>query len=89
MNKKALDIILEGVANREISVDSAAILIEAIKYPKPIEITPPNITQRADWTYDPYRPGSPWYTVTSHTSGYSEEEETTNNNLKTTLTANG
>lgn len=89
MNNKALNIILEGVADHEISVDSAMILIEAINYPKPLEIAPPTTTQRADWTYDPYRPGSPWYTVTSHTSGYSEEEETTNNNLKTTLTTNG
>ena len=94
MKKTAIDIVLEGVSNSSISKEDAKILLEAInKSPEIVTVTVPcstgTITQKPDWTYDPYRPGQPWYTVTSHTSGYSQAEGTTDNQPKTTITTNG
>ena len=75
MSRQALQIILDGVASKKLDVESAIILIEAIQQQPtrttgPI-INPPNINlsdltyPNPDWTYDPNRPGMPWYTVTS------------------------
>lgn len=91
MSKTAIDIVLEGVSNGSITQEDAKVLLEAINQkggstfvPVPYrEISTP------DWPYDPYRTGQPWYTVTSHTSGYSQAEGTTDNQPKTTLTTNG
>ena len=92
MARTAIDIVLEGVSNGSITNDDAKILLEAINKP-PQTVTVPystgTITTKPDWTYDPYRPSQPWYTVTSHTSGYSQVEGTTDNQPKTTLTTNG
>ena len=92
MGRTAIDIVLEGIINNSISKEDAKILLEAINKPPQTVTVPYNtgtITQKPDWTYDPYRPGQPWYTVTSHTSGYSQAEGTTDNQPKTTLTTNG
>ena len=92
MDRTAIDIVLEGIINNSISKEDAKILLEAINKPPQTVTVPYNtgtITQKPDWTYDPYRPGQPWYTVTSHTSGYSQAEGTTDNQPKTTLTTNG
>ena len=67
MARTAIDIVLEGVSNGIISNTDAKILLEAINKP-PQTITVPystgTITTKPDWTYDPYRPGQPWYTTT-------------------------
>lgn len=92
MSKTAIDIVLEGVFNGSITQEDAKVLLEAINKPPQTVTVPYNpgtITQKPDWIYDPYSPGQPWYTVTSHTSGYSQAEGTTDNQPKTTLTTNG
>ena len=92
MDKTAIDIVLEGVSNGSIAQEDAKVLLDAINKPPQTVTVPYNtgtITQKPDWTYDPYRPGQPWYTVTSHTSGYSQAEGTTDNQPKTTITTNG
>ena len=92
MDRTAIDIVVELIRTGSIPNDDAKILLEAINKP-PQTVTVPystgTITTKPDWIYDPYRPGQPWYTVTSHTSGYSQAEGTTDNQPKTTLTTNG
>ena len=92
MKRTAIDIVIELIRTGSIPNDDAKLLLEAINKP-PQTVTVPystgTITTKPDWTYDPYRPGQPWYTVTSHTSGYSQAEGTTDNQPKTTLTTNG
>ena len=87
MSKTAIDIVLEGVSNGSITQEDAKVLLEAINQnggstfvPVPYrEITSP------DWTYDPYRPGQPWYTVTSTSvSGTANDS-----GIETNLTTNG
>lgn len=73
MNRQALQIILDGVASKKLDIESAITLIEAIQQqPTPTigptintpTITPSDLTYpKPDWTYDPNRPGMPWYTV--------------------------
>ena len=92
MARVAIDIVIELIRTGSIPNDDAKILLEAINKPPQTVTVPYNtgtITTKPDWTYDPYRPGQPWYTVTSHTSGYSQAEGTTDNQPKTTLTTNG
>ena len=91
MARTAIDIVIELIRTGSIPNDDAKLLLEAINK-SPQTVTAPyttGITTKPDWTYDPYRPGQPWYTVTSHTSGYSQAEGTTDNQPKTTLTTNG
>jgi len=86
--KTAIDIVLEGVSNGSITQEDAKILLEAINKPPQTVTVPYNtgtITTYPDWTYDPYRPGQPWYTVTST----SEANTADNSNIKTKLTTNG
>ena len=86
MGRTAIDIVLEGVSNSSISKEDAKILLEAINKPPQTVTVPYNtgtITQKPDWTYDPYRPGQPWYTVTS------TSDDNTVNNIKSKLTTNG
>ena len=68
MGRTAIDIVLEGVSNGSITQEDAKILLEAInKPPQTVTVTVPyreTITTKPDWTYDPYRPGQPWYTTT-------------------------
>jgi len=86
MGRTAIDIVLEGVSNGSIAQEDAKILLEAINKPPQTVTVPYNtgtITQKPDWTYDPYRPGQPWYTVTS------TSDANTVNNIKSKLTTNG
>lgn len=66
--KTAIDIILDLVSSGTISNDEAKILLEEINKP-PLTVTVPystgTTTTKPDWIYDPYRPGQPWYTVTT------------------------
>jgi len=81
MDKTAIDIILEGVSNGSISQEDAKILLEAINKPPQTVTVPYNtgiITTKPDWTYDPYRPGQPWYT-TAGTDSTSITNKTTTN----------
>lgn len=69
MDKTAIDIVLEGVSNGSITQEDAKILLEAINKPPqtvtvPVPYNTGTITPKPDWTYDPYRPGQPWYTTT-------------------------
>ena len=92
MKRTAIDIVIELIRTGSIPNDDAKLLLEAINKPPQTVTVPYNtgtITTKPDWTYDPYRPGQPWYTVNSHTSGYSQVEGTTDNQPKTTLTTNG
>ena len=66
MSKTARDLILELYKNDHITKEETDLLLDAINKP-PQTITVP-ITTQPDWTYDPYRPGQPWYTVTSTNS---------------------
>jgi len=88
MKRTAIEIVLEGVSNGNISNDDAKILLEELNkkggtqfIPLPYENPYPN-------TY-PYRPGDVWFTTNTHTSGYSQAEGTTDNQPKTTITTNG
>lgn len=79
MDKTAIDIVLEGVSNGSITQEDAKILLEAInKPPQTVTVTVPyntgTITTKPDWTYDPYRPGQPWYTTT----GTNKQQEVIN-----------
>ena len=92
MVKTARDLILELYKDDHITKGETDLLLDAINKPPQTVTVPYNtgtITTKPDWTYDPYRPGQPWYTVTSHTSGYSQAEGTTDNQPKTTITTNG
>ena len=84
MDKTAIDIVLEGVSNGSITQEDAKILLEAIIQKRdttfaPVPYNSGTITTTPDWMYDPYRPGSPWYST--NTTG--------NSNIKTDLTTNG
>lgn len=90
--KTPIDVVIELLRTGSIPNDDAKILLEAINKPPQIVTVPYNtgtITTKPDWTYNPYRPGQTWCTATSHTSGYSQAEGTTDNQPKTTLTTNG
>jgi len=85
--KTAIDIILDLVSSGTISNDEAKILLEEINKP-PQTVTVPyssgTITINPDWTYDPYRPGSPWYAVpATSVSGTANDS-----GIKTNLTTN-
>lgn len=79
MNRTAIDIVLEGVSSGSITHEDAKILLEAInKPPQTVTVTVPyqeTITTKPDWTYDPYRPGQPWYTTSSANLEKTKTEE--------------
>jgi len=65
--KTARDLILELYKEDHITKGETRLLLDAIIKPIQIATAPYNtvtITQKPDWTYDPNRPGQPWYTVT-------------------------
>lgn len=88
MKRTAIEIVLEGVSNGNISNDDAKILLEELNkkggtqfIPLPYETTPPY--------YPPNRLGDIWYTTSTNTSGNSQTDPTTNNHPNTTLNTNG
>ncbi len=86
MDKTARDLILELYKDDHITKGETDLLLDAINKPPQTVTVPYNtgtITQKPDWTYDPYRPGQPWYTVTS------TSDANTINNIKSKLTTNG
>ena len=87
MGRTAIDIVLEGVSNGSITQEDAKVLLEAINQKGGSTFVPVPYREinTPDWTYDPYRPGQPWYTVTST----SEANTADNSNIKTKLTTNG
>ena len=87
--KTAIDIVLDLVSSGTISNDEAKILLEEINKP-PQTVTVPystgTITTKPDWTYDPYRPGQPWYTVTSTSVSGTANDSGIETNLTTNET---
>jgi hypothetical protein len=88
MDKTARDLILELYKDDHITKGETDLLLDAINKPPQTVTVPYNTgttTQKPDWTYDPYRPGQPWYTVTST----SNTNTSNNSNIKSKLTTNG
>jgi len=90
MDKTARDLILELYKEDHITKEETDLLLDAINQKEgttfvPVPYTPGTITTKPDWTYDPYRPGQPWYTITST----SEANSVNDSNIKTKLTTNG
>jgi len=81
MARTSLDIILEGVSNGTISSADAKILLEAINQKGGTNFVPVPYREinTPDWTYDPYRPGQPWYTTTGTDSTTPITNKTTTN----------
>ena len=79
MNKTAIDIVLELVAMGKICQEDAKILLEAINQKGGTTFVPvPYKDVTPDWTYDPYRPGQPWYTTIGTDSTSVTNKTTTN-----------
>ena len=82
MDRTAIDIVIELIRTGSIPNDDAKLLLEAInKPPQTVTVTVPyreTITTKPDWTYDPYRPGQPWYTTTGTDSTSITNKNTTN-----------
>ena len=55
-------IVVDLLSNNQITSDEAEMLLnnnqQHCKYPS-------CYCNKPDWTYDPYRPGQPWWTITS------------------------
>ena len=81
MARTSLDIILEGVSNGTISSRDAKILLEEINQKGGSTFVPVPYREinTPDWTYDPYRPGQPWYTTTGTDSTTPITNKTTTN----------
>jgi len=65
--KTARDLILELYKDDHITKEETNLLLDAINKSAQIVTAPYNtgtIPTKPDWTYDPNRPGQPWYTVT-------------------------
>jgi len=65
--KTARDLILELYKEDHITRGETHLLLDAINKPAQIVTAPYStgtIPTKPDWTYDPNRPGQPWYTVT-------------------------
>ena len=81
MGRTAIDIVLEGVSSGSITQEDAKILLEVINQKGgntfvPVPYREINIP---DWTYNPYRPGQPWYTTTGTDSTTPITNKTTTN----------
>ena len=80
-NRTALDIVLELIEDGTLTAFDAKILIQAINKKTDTQFVPmpyKDYTQ-PDWTYDPHRPGQPWFTTSTDS----------NDNLTTNDTING
>lgn len=78
MKKTAVDIVLEGLSNGSITQEDAKVLLEAINQKGGTTFVPIPYREinTPDWTYDPNRPGQPyWYTSTTNTLSKIETEE--------------
>ena len=64
--KTARDLVLELYKDDHITKEETDLLLDAINKSAQIVTAPNNtgtITNIPDWTYDPYRPSQPWWTV--------------------------
>lgn len=69
MKKTARDLILELYKEDHITKKEADLLLDAITQKRDTTFVPvPYKDNTPDWTYDPYRPGQPWYTTSNTTS---------------------
>jgi len=69
--RTAIDIVLELVEEGRITTFDAKIVLEEINKPPQVVTFPPNpgiTTTNPDWTYDPNRTGTPWYTTSVGTT---------------------
>lgn len=67
MGKTARDLVLELYKEDHITKEEANLLLDAIVQKGGTTFVPvpyKEINTTPDWTYDPYRPGQPWYTTT-------------------------
>ncbi|MDC6464822.1 hypothetical protein PQZ39_00160 [bacterium] len=90
MDKTARDLILELYKDDHITKEETDLLLDAINKP-PLTVTVPYSTgtiTTPDWIYDPYRPGSPWYS-TNTTTSTSVSGTANDSGIKTNLTTNG
>jgi len=81
MDKTARDLILELYKDDHITKGETDLLLDAINKPPQPFTVPYNtgtITQKPDWTYDPYKPGQPWYTTTGTDNTQLTTKDTTN-----------
>ena len=81
MNKTARDLVLELYKEDHITKKEADLLLDAITQKGNTTFVPVpyrEITTTPDWTYDPYRPGQPWYTTTGTDSTSVTNKTTTN-----------
>ena len=80
MDKTARDLILELYKEDHITKEEADTLLDAIQQKSNIGFTPLpyNTPNTPDWTYDPNRPGQPWYTTTGTDSTLTTNKSTTN-----------
>ena len=82
MGKTARDLVLELYKEDHITKEETNLLLDAInKHPQtvPHPYNIGTITTTPDWTYDPYRPGQPWYTTTGTDSTTPITNKTTTN----------
>ena len=84
--KTAIDIVLELVEERKINAFDAKILLKEMNKPPQVVTVPYNTgpITTPDWTYDPNRAGSPWYTTSVGTTS-----DITNTNTTTSDNTNG
>ena len=81
MDKTARDLVLELFKEDHITKEETDLLLDAINKPPQTVTVPYNtgtITTKPDWTYDPYRPGQPWYTTIGTDSTSITNKTTTN-----------
>ena len=82
MVRTAIDIVLEGVSSGSITNKDAKILLDAINQKGGTNFVPVpyrEVNTKPDWTFDPYRPGQPWYTTTGTDSTTPITNKTTTN----------
>ena len=65
--RTAIDIVLEGVGNGEITFDDAKILLEAINQKGSTQFIPVPYENPNPY-FPPYRPGDVWYTTNTNTT---------------------
>ena len=81
MGKTARDLVLELYKEDHITKEETNLLLDAVNKPPQTVPYPYNtgtITTKPDWTYDPYRPGQPWYTTTGTDDTQLTTKDTTN-----------
>ena len=84
MDKTARDLVLELFKEDHITKEETDLLLDAINQKGGTNFIPVpyrEIYPTPDWTYDPYRPGQPWYTTTGTDSTPLINKTTTNGQI--------